>query len=142
MTSHIRISPSFEELASFLHCGFRCSGSQTNQVIHCLCPIRALPFCFPVSGSHTLISPLLHAEASVLPSGDHAVNKTWFLWPVQVNRGLSVLRSQNRTVLSPEPLAKFLPSGLKLAETTASEWPGRELVHLVTALTRKTAWGW
>lgn len=47
--------------------------------------------------------------------------------PLQVNKGLSVLRSQNLTVVSPDPLAKCLPSGLKLTEMTASECPGREL---------------
>ena len=41
--------------------------------------------------------------------------------PLHVNNGLSVLRSQNLTVVSPEPLARCLPSGLKLVEITASE---------------------
>ena len=47
--------------------------------------------------------------------------------PLQVKSGLSVFKSQNRTVVSPEPLARCLPSGLKLADMTASECPGREL---------------
>lgn len=35
--------------------------------------------------------------------------------------------SQKRTVVSPDPLAKCLPSGLNLTDITASAWPGREL---------------
>jgi hypothetical protein len=38
-----------------------------------------------------------------------------------------VLTSQKRTVVSPDPLAKYRPSGLKLTEMTASAWPGIEL---------------
>ena len=44
-----------------------------------------------------------------------------------MNKGLSVFKSQNLTDISPEPLAKRWPSGLKLAEMTASECPGNEL---------------
>lgn len=35
----------------------------------------------------------------------------------------------------------YRPSGLKATEMTASAWPGMVLVHLVTALTLKMAWG-
>ena len=47
--------------------------------------------------------------------------------PLQVNKGLSVFKSQNLTVVSPEPLAKCFPSGLKVVDITASECPGSEL---------------
>lgn len=53
-----------------------------------------------------------------------------------------MLRSQNLTVVSPEPLAKCRPSGLKLTASTASAWPGMEAVHLLTGRTLKMAWGW
>ena len=71
----------------------------------------------------------MQAEARDLPSGDQDVHSTQCLCPLQVNNGLSVFKSQNRTVVSPEPLARCLPSGLKLAEMTASEWPGNELKY-------------
>lgn len=35
-----------------------------------------------------------------------------------------MLRSQNRTVESPEPLASCRPQGLNATESTASRWPG------------------
>lgn len=44
-------------------------------------------------------------------------------WPVQVYKGVWVLRSHKRTVVSPEPLAKCLPSGLNDTLSTASLWP-------------------
>ena len=43
--------------------------------------------------------------------------------PGHVNSGVWVLRSQILTVVSPEPLAKRCPSGLKATESTASVWP-------------------
>lgn len=50
--------------------------------------------------------------------------------PLQVNNGLSVFKSQNLTDVSPEPLAKCFPFGLKPTEMTASECPGSELEKL------------
>jgi hypothetical protein len=41
----------------------------------------------------------------------------------QLVSGSPVLRSQKRTVESPDPLASRRPSGLKLTVSTASEWP-------------------
>lgn len=94
------------------------------------------------------------------------------LLPLHVKRGVSVLTSQNLTVVSPEPLARclqwhnttplnshvrhlsiaaihtrkkvysYLPSGLNCDEITASVCPFSELVHRVTALTRNMARGW
>lgn len=40
--------------------------------------------------------------------------------PLQVNKGVSVLRSQSLTVVSPETLANCLPSGLNETHRTAS----------------------
>lgn len=37
--------------------------------------------------------------------------------------GVQVLRSQKRTVVSPDPVASCLPSGLKLVDSTASACP-------------------
>jgi hypothetical protein len=37
--------------------------------------------------------------------------------------GVQVLRSQKRTVVSPDPVASCLPSGLKLVDKTASACP-------------------
>lgn len=50
----------------------------------------------------------LHAEANFLPSGDHATQRTQFLCASQLNNGVSVVRSQSLTVVSPEPLASCL----------------------------------
>ena len=55
---------------------------------------------------HTVL--FLHAEASLRPSGDQATHSTQFLWPLHVCSGVSVVRSQKRTVESPEPLASCL----------------------------------
>ena len=60
---------------------------------------------------------------------------------MHVNRGVWVLRSQNRTVVSPLPLASARPWGAKLTESTASVWPGMEAVHRATGRTRNTACG-
>lgn len=50
-----------------------------------------------------------------------------FLLPWHVWTGVCVKMSQNLTVVSPEPLARWRPSGLKLTDITASAWPGKEL---------------
>jgi len=42
--------------------------------------------------------------------------------PWQVWTGVCVKMSQNLTVVSPEPLATWQPSGLKLTDITASAW--------------------
>ena len=61
---------------------------------------------------------------------------------LQVLSGNCVPKSQNLTVVSPEPLASLLPSGLKLTDSTASEWPDIDAVHRATGRTLNTAWGW
>ncbi|ERL84481.1 hypothetical protein D910_01912 [Dendroctonus ponderosae] len=86
-----------------------------------------------------IIFPSLQPDANLLLSGDQAMQSTQFLCPVPVNLGVCVSTSQNRTVVSPDPLAKYLPSGEKVTEITASAWPGIDAVHRVTGLTRKTA---
>lgn len=52
-----------------------------------------------------------------------------FALPLHTCNGVCVLRSQNLTVVSPEPLANCFPDGLKLVDITASAWPGIELKH-------------
>jgi hypothetical protein len=51
----------------------------------------------------------------------------WHVWT-----GVCVKMSQNLTVVSPEPLATWQPSGLKLTDITASAWPGKELKVTLT----------
>jgi 4'-phosphopantetheinyl transferase EntD len=46
-----------------------------------------------------------------LPSGAKATNKTQPLWPSHVISGLSVDKSHNLTVVSPDADASLLPSG-------------------------------
>lgn len=69
------------------------------------------------------MTPLKSADANFSPSGDQAVQRTWCLWPRHTWRGVAVSGSQNRTVVSPPPLARLLPSGLKETWSTASVWP-------------------
>jgi len=47
--------------------------------------------------------------------------------PSHVYNGVCILRSQNLTVVSPDPLANFWLSGLNWTDITASAWPGNEL---------------
>ena len=61
---------------------------------------------------------------------------------LHVCAGSCVPKSQNLTVVSPDPLAKRLPSGLKFTDSTASAWPGMDAVHLLTGRTLKMACGW
>jgi hypothetical protein len=50
----------------------------------------------------------LHPEANFLPFGDQAIANIQCLCPLQVYCGVSVFTSQNLTVVSPEPLARYL----------------------------------
>ena len=52
--------------------------------------------------------------------------------------GISVVRSQNLTVVSPDPLASWVPSGPNATLITASAWPGSEDVHLSTGNATQT----
>lgn len=56
--------------------------------------------------------------------------------------GVWVKISQSRTVPSPDPEARFLQSGLKLRESTASVCPYILFADLVTGLTLKLETGW
>jgi len=47
--------------------------------------------------------------------------------PSQVCNGVCMSRSQNLTVVSPDPLASLRLSGLNCTDITASAWPGNEL---------------
>jgi hypothetical protein len=55
--------------------------------------------------------------------------------------GVSVAKSQMRTVVSPEPEARALPSGEKATLKTASLWPSRVLEALVIGLILNMASG-
>jgi len=109
-----------------------------------LVPARTLPSFMGCTRclASSCTCPLLQPDASFLPSGDHAMHKIQCLCALQVWRGVSVNTSQNRTVVSPDPLASclesqrtvlkweasalyqtHLPSGLKLTVMTASVWP-------------------
>lgn len=47
--------------------------------------------------------------------------------PLHTCKGVCVFKSQNLTVVSPDPLANCLPVGLNCVDMTASAWPGIEL---------------
>lgn len=55
--------------------------------------------------------------------------------------GSCVLRSQKRRVVSPDPVASRLPSGLNCVTSTDSECPAIEAVQRATGRTLNTAWG-
>ena len=61
---------------------------------------------------------------------------------MQVWRGVCVARSHIRTVVSPEPLARWRPLGENATTSTDSAWPPMEAVHLAIGRTRNTACGW
>ena len=70
-------------------------------VIHFLCPLIVLPIYYPFSGFHIQTPPSILPEASIFPSGDQDMHKTQLLCALHVNYGVSVLISQNLTVVSP-----------------------------------------
>ncbi len=98
-------------LASYMFT-YKCRGCQQRHVIHCRWADRVLPIWLPVSGFQIIIFDkvvkcferlekgtycnfvhtrlFLHADASFLPSGDHATHRTQFLWPFK-NLGTSSL---------------------------------------------------
>mmetsp|Transcript_23914 Transcript_23914/g.56778 ORF Transcript_23914/g.56778 Transcript_23914/m.56778 type:complete len:215 (-) Transcript_23914:150-794(-) len=138
---HTLTSRSFEQEASSSHFGFACIGSQETAVTHLRWPVSPGPAGFPRTASHTKRVPSFPPVASIRPSGDQAVQSTQSLWPRSVKRGVSVVRSQSRTVESPEAVARCFPSGEKVTCRMASAWPASVLVQRVTDLTRKTACG-
>ena len=109
------------EDTSRLHSPFKCSGSHEIQVIHCLWPFSVFPICFPVDPFQTTTSPLLQPEATRRPLGDQARASTQSEWAAQVCLGVSVNKSQRRTVVSPDPEARHEPVGEKATWRTG--WP-------------------
>ena len=69
------------------------------------------------------------------------MQRTQLECPLHVCLGVSVSWFHMRTVVSPLPDARFLPSGENATERTASAWPGIAEEHRVTGLTRKSACG-
>ena len=74
-----------------------------------VCLANVVPICFPVLGSQIMILPFLSPEATLVSFGAHAKAKTHPGWPLHSKCGVSVFKSQNRTVQSPDPEAKNLP---------------------------------
>ncbi len=66
--------------------------------------------CLPVATSDSSTFPLFSPEATVVPSGENAI-ETIELAYKRVERVLPVATSQSRIVLSYEPEATTLPSG-------------------------------
>jgi hypothetical protein len=120
----------------------RWSGSHASDVTHDLCPLRGLQCGLPVAASHTRTSPALSADAKRRPSGDQAVQRTWWACPLTADRGVHEPTSQKRTMASPPPEARTEPSGEKETWRTASVCPGRLSVQRVTGRTLKTERGW
>lgn len=94
-------------------------------------PLR-VPTVAPLAILNTQTRPSMPPEANRSLQGEKETHNTQFLWALQVVRGVSVMRSQSLTVVSPEAEATFLLSGEKLTESTPSLWPWREEDHLVT----------
>jgi hypothetical protein len=80
-------------------------------------------------------------EAILVQSGENETKRTQCLWPSQVYIGVSVYRSQIRTVVSPDPDARDLPSGEKATLSTASVCPSRVLLARVIGLILNIASG-
>lgn len=55
----------------------------------------------PVNGSHNWMVESIEPDARVLQSGAQATHNTQLLWDFNVAFGVSVSRSQIRTVVSP-----------------------------------------
>ena len=130
-------SASFEELAKRRDLPSKCNGSQAKAVTNCLCPARVRPICFPVWGSQRATVPALSPEATLVPFGAQLTARTHCEWALHSKCGVSVVRSQNRTVLSPDPETRCWPSGENCAAMTVSPWPGIELVQRDTGRTLK-----
>src|SRR5262249_39475352 len=100
-------------------------------------------YSFPSLISHNLtdVSPPPPPVASVLPSGEYAIDSTRPVWPDQVCRSFPVSTSQNLISLSLAPLATVLPSGEKVTESTSPLWPLRicRTFPVLTVQTRTVA---
>jgi hypothetical protein len=137
----ILIVLSLEEVTSLRSSVILIRGSQAILVMKFLWPFKGFPTCWPVLVSHTIQLLSMPPLANVVPSGAKATNNTQPLWPSQVTYGLSVFRSQSRTVWSPDAEANFLPSGEKAHCKIASECPSSVLDALVTGLILNMASG-
>mmetsp|Transcript_265 Transcript_265/g.782 ORF Transcript_265/g.782 Transcript_265/m.782 type:complete len:254 (-) Transcript_265:170-931(-) len=89
----------------------------------------------------TRVSQSIPAVATSAASGDQATACTHPLCPSSASAGVCVERSHSRTTQSPPPEHSARPSGENDTFRTLSLCPGRVAVHLVTARTRKVAWG-
>jgi len=123
------------------------------------------PNRLPVSTFQDMIVPFLQPDTKYLLFGDQAIHSTQFLCPATTNReqraqqcitlncqtnrttgnepsqvynGVCMSRSQNLTVVSPDPLANFRLSGLNWTDITASAWPGNELQTNISTYVNKT----
>lgn len=65
-----------------------------------------LPYCDLYT--HTQTCPCLQPDANFFPSGDHAMHMIQCLCDLHVCRAVSMVTSQNLTVVSPDPLASCL----------------------------------
>uniref|UniRef100_F0X5H1 Uncharacterized protein n=1 Tax=Cryptosporidium parvum TaxID=5807 RepID=F0X5H1_CRYPV len=109
----------------------RCRGCHANETTAFECPLSFLNTLSPLDGFQMQIALSIPADANKVESGDQAKVRTQFKWPFRHISGVSVRRSQSLTVVSPDPVASKLLSGLKEQHKTASLWPCKELVHLV-----------
>ena len=69
------------------------------------------------------------------------MTSTWSLCPSKVAWGDSVVKSHNLTVVSPDPDARYLPSGENCVAKIASAWPFISVEQRVTGRTLNTATG-
>lgn len=109
MVSQMMTLPSLLELANFLHEPSKCNGSQAKAVMNFVCLAIVVPTCLPVFGSQMMIFPDLSPEATLVSFGDQARANTHPGCPLHSKCGVSVVKSQNLTVESPEPDTKYLP---------------------------------
>jgi hypothetical protein len=122
--SQTRTVPSLDADANFRQGAVRCRGCQAMHVIHFVCP-RQLPAHAEFDACQIHTAPSLSPVASMVASGDQEHAITHARCKVPSLYGVCVFKSQNRTVVSPEPLAKCFPSGLKCTDRTASLWPAQ-----------------
>ena len=109
MVSQMITLPSLLALANFLHEASKCNGSQAKAVMNFVCLAIVVPTCLPVFGSQMMIFPDLSPDATLVSFGDQATASTHPGCPLHSKCGVSVVKSQNLTVESPEPDTKYLP---------------------------------
>ena len=83
-----------------------------------VCLIMVDPICFPVLGSQIMTFPDLSPDATLVSLGAHAKARTHPGCPLHSKCGVSVVKSQNRTVASPDPEAEYKePMNLEANDT-------------------------